>query len=1112
MSKAKAKERCHDTTASGLKNTTVHQFYTQSKHRTYERSLELSVPKSTSHQNNGENPEWEECMGISSDMSYGETVEDELPEEEPGKLKVKPNVMAKRYLDSDAPLLTWAQSYRDKYLDWSLLTEGRGRDFDGSCSRCMTLQLPFDVWIALVYGWSVGTALRKDIKTNLFTVSRNGVIPPIPFARVLQSLIEILLSWTGLEFIPSHWTSVAASEQYVSQHLQLMERGWWPGSYKEPCTAATFNLLCNFHIINLQCQTPPSDFVKALEQITDGYGIVKLPDRAAQFMLVLRQFRNIKMAKRAGRGHDPSGMSGTMYGSATIPCRACPDPHRNLPADWEKAPADDRFLYALFLSEDANFKQKARSRPNNYRDPVLGPGWGCFVPHDIYMEEITKRTDQTEISNCVGFQSIATTNTKKSRGLRATGVGAVSCSRHETFRPNGMGDLQVGEQYINMDFLALYNLIGCTLLMVYFSYDIACQWMQHFHRRMQEFPAYMQLSSGVSVVSKVPKFHLPAHGSACLAKFAFNYTEGAGKTDGEGVERNWSWLNECARSLSMMTLGARTDTMDDFTNFWNWRKTVGLETSLLKKVVNAIPEAVINARAYSAFSEALQDDYRQHLLTWQTQVVQWENGLSQFCPYNVTESDITVAKVKKALAEEEHRREMAGESTSLTTANQVIIEGLDIEDTQQHLIAILAHTKLSEYKETSIQAKRTTLLHRLRKYYASLIQHMPSVQLLIDAEPSLSEALHPEQVKLFLPSTLDPSLLWPSTQPQHASHPSGQTTDTQHAGGCCCTSCGVDGTIRCVICPSELISLEDRLRFAQAHEALSRLRAQLRARTVAYKNSSRVIASQGMYVKLRALKDQIETKVKALTVMYRRARAALLVLRGEGDWSQMLKELKDEDVRGISERLLRTGEKEELKKAQELVGVSAEDINAVLDGINTATVPVNPTLCLGQSSQHLSWIWFTHRMVVEGATTSISGEPGSNFDELQESLRSEWCKARARARRSREELMLVEEEMHRSIEFCKFQSEWWKQQINRRPNIPSWLQEGLTAYASEHSEVELVREVRWTNSWAAICERSKLILQYLSDPKYNGLFSSLSQLEVKIDMREEDEGDYVDDD
>ncbi|KAJ8076143.1 hypothetical protein PM082_022128 [Marasmius tenuissimus] len=169
-----------------------------------------------------------------------------------------------------------------------------------------------------------------------------------------------------------------------------MERGWWPSSYKEPRTAATFNLLRNYHLTNLQCQTPPTNFYKVLEQMADGHGVLKLPAREAQWLLMLREYRHIKTAKQIGQAHDPTGILGTAYGSGTMPCRACPHPKQNLPENWQQAPADDRFLYTLFLSEDANFKQKARSRPNNRRDPALEPGWGSFVPNNIYMAEVGK--------------------------------------------------------------------------------------------------------------------------------------------------------------------------------------------------------------------------------------------------------------------------------------------------------------------------------------------------------------------------------------------------------------------------------------------------------------------------------------------------------------------------------------------------------------------------------------------------------------------------------------------------------------------------------------------------------------------------------------------------
>lgn len=41
--------------------------------------------------------------------------------------------------------------------------------------------------------------------------------------------------------------------------------------------------------------------------------------------------------KRAGRGHDPSGIDGTPPGSLVVECPACPHPGQNLPIGWENA-------------------------------------------------------------------------------------------------------------------------------------------------------------------------------------------------------------------------------------------------------------------------------------------------------------------------------------------------------------------------------------------------------------------------------------------------------------------------------------------------------------------------------------------------------------------------------------------------------------------------------------------------------------------------------------------------------------------------------------------------------------------------------------------------------
>jgi len=57
-------------------------------------------------------------------------------------------------------------------------------------------------------------------------------------------------------------------------------------------------------------------------------------------MLMVRQWRHIKMTKRAGRGHDPSGIDGTSQGGLSVPCRACPHAGINIPDGENTRPED----------------------------------------------------------------------------------------------------------------------------------------------------------------------------------------------------------------------------------------------------------------------------------------------------------------------------------------------------------------------------------------------------------------------------------------------------------------------------------------------------------------------------------------------------------------------------------------------------------------------------------------------------------------------------------------------------------------------------------------------------------------------------------------------------
>ncbi|KAJ7754745.1 hypothetical protein B0H14DRAFT_2404934, partial [Mycena olivaceomarginata] len=73
------------------------------------------------------------------------------------------------------------------------------------------------------------------------------------------------------------------------------------------------------------------DFLKSLELLTNNDGLNPVPDRRRAFRHIVRQYRITSMMKRAGRGHNPSGVHGTAQGELALQCRACPQAGMNLP-------------------------------------------------------------------------------------------------------------------------------------------------------------------------------------------------------------------------------------------------------------------------------------------------------------------------------------------------------------------------------------------------------------------------------------------------------------------------------------------------------------------------------------------------------------------------------------------------------------------------------------------------------------------------------------------------------------------------------------------------------------------------------------------------------------
>ena len=58
-----------------------------------------------------------------------------------------------------------------------------------------------------------------------------------------------------------------------------------------------------------------------------------------------RQWNNLHMLKRAGRGHDLEGIGKTEPGGCALLCPACPHPGKNLPPDWKDTPEEKQYVW-----------------------------------------------------------------------------------------------------------------------------------------------------------------------------------------------------------------------------------------------------------------------------------------------------------------------------------------------------------------------------------------------------------------------------------------------------------------------------------------------------------------------------------------------------------------------------------------------------------------------------------------------------------------------------------------------------------------------------------------------------------------------------------------------
>ncbi|KAL0958884.1 hypothetical protein HGRIS_014200 [Hohenbuehelia grisea] len=798
--------------------------------------------------------EWEDINLEDIEM----IMEEEIPKE--------PTKTGKRYKASDAPLLEWLP-YCPEYVREMLRLEGRGDAMDRPCPSCRShpevdeeseraealfrcrecfggileckrccLRHHSLLPIHRIQMWN-GThfedvSLREMGLRIQLGHMYDDCVNPAPAGKHFT-----VLHTTGLHRVSVDYCNC---ERAVPRRVQLLRAGWFPATVHFPATCTTIELLRHYHCLTLTAKLSVHEFYLTMERLTDNLGIKTPKTRYRAFGRMVNEFQHIRLMKHAGRGNLSNGVETTGPGDLALRCAACPDPEENLPEDWQNADEETKQMYSLLVLLDANFRLKNRMRSSEAADPGLHTGKAYFVEQSAYKTHLDKYISQPLTSSCSGFNAVTHAESKSTRGLRYTGVGMCVCARHEFVRPVGVGDLLQGEKFCIMDYLLLSSIAPVKVENLMVIYDIACQWKVKFRDRMADMPSRLQIPSSVKIDYAIPKCHAPAHKQSCQTPHSLSLIPGVGRTDGEGIERDWSEFNGIANSTKEMGPCTRHDTLDDHFGHHNWRKTVGF--GLQRKLMLGLIEHRHQAALHDEFTRSLDPGYEEK---WTSLILAWEKDKDSFNPYEL--GDVphkTENNIKFEMIEEERlemlRKErpdlglnqgpsayITGALTTELPGLGVIAEGglalndvtptgflslgLIVEEAQRRIRVQAAIPNPTRSQVAELQQKRVQCQKLIRRFRKLQKIYMPVVESLLTSDPTLARGSSTKGAagkKSKQPASLDveDTLLWmPSSIPEE---------------------------MRAAVCkPHGLLEKEARLREAQCYDALEKIRCVQRART-----------------------------------------------------------------------------------------------------------------------------------------------------------------------------------------------------------------------------------------------------------------------------------------
>ncbi|KAJ7024514.1 hypothetical protein C8F04DRAFT_1270212 [Mycena alexandri] len=957
---------------------------------------------------------------------------------------------------SDRPLEVWAEDDLEAFADEILRGDGRGDYYDQArcahckvpsvqahrCENCFTDALFCGPCLVLLHAdnpfhtWDGNCFVENTLENLGLRVQlghKRGEVCPGTVARTEEDwkkarketfciVDDKVIHEVGLDFCTCGKARPRAT--------QLLRAKLYPTTTSRPSSAATFRVLRRFHKLSFESKCSAYEFYNALARETNNTGNFQPRNRYSEFLRMTRERRHLMILKRMGRIHLLNGVRKIAAGACALLCPACPQPGKNLPVDgaWKDAPPE--------------------------KSDVQG-----------YMEHVGKHWEmEQEKSRCVSHDAVNQPD-REARGTASSGIGTVDCARHNMKRPNGVGDLQKGERYINMDYMLWKSLQGYDdLVQLVVSYDIVCQWRINIWTRLANYKRDLRQCARSGrrwYVWLIPKFHLPAHIEACNILYSFNLTPYIGQTDGEAPERGWANANPLAASTKEMGPGGRRDTLDDHFNDWNHKKIIALGRVMLERIQKAVGQMVEREQELLETEASLPAEI---VKSWATAMELWESDSTKPNPFNVGEKHATLQAIRGRIAEETKdavEGDAAGDVRGELHASEMVAMGMQLEQQQRELACDIA-----ALKNHASDSQKTTVLERgnkLRRKIASWIATQTSFQ------SNVADLRREEDEARTRAARMQPSAgvpvhaleLW---LPSRQARTPGAELKLTH------------------------VRFEFDMREGRAHEALDDLRNLLLLRTHHYKFKDGGGASGvAGKTRLRSGIEVLDERLRRMADDYRasyRALASLGPKLQETRWYLVLKPLAPEDVRGMPRGLFSDPEKKKKKRKR--------------------GAPEQPP----PPPKEMSWIW---RTGVSSLAAAASTSEEAAIKATNESLRVEWAKTRARARRWTEEVNLLEEEMRRILVFLEWRANWWRGLKENRPDVAerAEMKEGFDAYAERQARVQEMMKSRFEDNWKDVPRWIEMGRQGVLDIQAQGVVEGGDEDMAKD---EEDQAEETDDD